>query len=128
MKIAWRKVLKKHKLKKRFPLTKDIFPKILKSTIERVNISQKYNIKFEATGIYPLDRQKVLNKLPDDKSPASIIVPQAMHDMLKESRFGSNDGGTTKGRREKYNVEPGRSVTEANMTRDGDNEQIMETD
>ncbi|CAI6357713.1 unnamed protein product [Macrosiphum euphorbiae] len=130
MKIAWRKVLKEHKLKKRGRLTKDIFPKILKSTIERLNISQKDNIKsgFEATGIYPLDRQKVLNKLPDNESPASIVVPQAMHDMLKESRFGSNDGVTKKGRRKKYNVEPGRSVTEANMTRDGDNEQIMETD
>lgn len=50
-----------------------------------------------------------------------------MHDMLKESRFGSNDGVTKKGR-QKYYVEPGRSVTESNMTRDGDNEQIMETD
>jgi len=72
-----------------------------------------------------LDRQKVLNKLPDEKSPASIIVPQAMHDMLKESRFRSNDGVAKKGRRKKYNVEPDRSVTE---TRDGDNKQIMETD
>lgn len=51
-----------------------------------------------------------------------------MRDILKESRFGSNDGVTKKRRRKKYNVEPGRSVTAANMKRDGYNEQIMETD
>lgn len=130
MKIASRKVLKKHKLKKRGPLTKDVSAKILKSTIVRLNISQKDNIKFgfEATDIYPLGCQKVLNEFSDDKSSASIIVSQVMHDMLEESSFGSNNGVTKKGRRTKYNVEPGRSVTEANMTRDVDSGQIIETD
>jgi len=37
--------------------------------------------------------------------------------MLKESKFGSNDGETKKGRHKKYNVEPGRSVTDLRFFR-----------
>ncbi|XP_003245816.1 uncharacterized protein LOC100569189 [Acyrthosiphon pisum] len=103
MKIAWRKVLKMHKLKRKGPLTKDVFPSILKKTLEKLEISQFDNIKsgFKATGIYPLDREKVLNKLPGDpnSSTSSSIIPQVLHDLFKETRFGSNDGPAKKCRR-----------------------------
>lgn len=126
MKIAWRKVLKVYKLTRKGPLTKDIFPGILKRTLEKLQISQSDNIKsgFQSTGIYPLNREKVLNKLPEEEtnSSTSSIIPQVLHDMFKESRFGVNNGGTKKGRRKKFNIEPGRSVNEANMIIN-DNEQ-----
>lgn len=61
MEIAWIKVLKAHKLKIRIPLTKDVIPRILWGTLERLNVTQKENIKsgIKATGIYLWDRQKV---------------------------------------------------------------------
>lgn len=118
MKIAWRKVLKVHKLSKKGPLTKDEFPKILKKTLDNLQISQSDNIKsgFSATGIYPLNREKVLKRLPDEtNSSTSSIIPQVLHDLFKESRFGSKTGGAKNCKRKRYNIEPGRSVTEANM-------------
>lgn len=118
MKIAWRKVLKAYKRTQRGPIAKEIFPRLLKKTLNKLSITQSDNIKsgFEATGLYPLNREKVLNKLPPDEldgSNASTIIPQTLHDLFKENRFGKKD--ETKGRRKKYNIQPGRSVTEDNL-------------
>lgn len=67
-----------------------------KNTLEKLDISQSDNIKsgFQATGLYPLDRKKELNKLPGDSnySTSSTIIPQVLHDLFKESRFGASDG------------------------------------
>jgi len=96
-----------------------VFPKILKATLDKIKISQSDIIKsgFKATGIYLIYREKVLIKLPGDldSSSASSIIPQVLHDLFKETRFGSNDGPAKKCKRKRFNIEPGRSVTEANM-------------
>lgn len=117
LKIAWRKVLKEYKSKKKGSIAKDIFPRLLKATLQKVALSSTNNIKsgFEATGIYPLDRSKVLKRLPEDhlESPASTIIPQALHDMLHESRFGKEN--VKRSKRKRYNIKAGCSVTEQNM-------------
>jgi len=65
IKIAWRKVLKAYK-RTRSPIPKEIFPRLLKKTSEKLSVSQIDNIKagFEATGINPIDIEKVLKRLP----------------------------------------------------------------
>jgi len=62
----------------------------------------------------------VLNKLP-----GSSIIPQVLHDLFKESIFGSNNGLAKKCRRKRFNIEPGRSATEANMFNE---EEVQDTE
>lgn len=45
--------------------------------------------------VYSLDHEKVLKKIPEETNcTASITVPEAMHDMLKEYRFGLSGSKT----------------------------------
>lgn len=69
----------------------------------------------------------MLNKLPGDpnSSTSSSIIPQVLHDLFKKSRFDSNDGPAKKCRRKRFNIEPGRSVTEANMFNE---EEVQDTE
>lgn len=120
VKIAWRKVLKAHKKTRKGPISKEIFPRLLQKTLEKLSISQVDNIKsgFEATGLYPLNREKVLKRLPDEdlnsiNSSASIIIPEALHEIFKETRFGKSSDKISK--RKKYNINAGCSVTENNI-------------
>lgn len=129
IKIAWRKVLKTYKKTRRGPIPKEIFPRLLKKTLEKLSISQKDNIKagFEATGLYPLDREKVLKRLPVEdldsiNTSASIIIPEALHDMFKETWFGKASEKISK--RKKYNIKAGCSVTEENILMN--DEEILE--
>ncbi|KAE9528775.1 hypothetical protein AGLY_012350 [Aphis glycines] len=88
-------ILKAYKRARRGPIPKEIFPILLKKTLEKLSVSQMSNVKagFEATGIYPIDREKVLKRLPIEdldsiNTSASIIIPEALHDIFKETRFG----------------------------------------
>jgi len=129
IKIAWRKVLKAYKRARRGPIPKEIFPRLLKKTLEKLSVSQITNIKagFEATGIYPIDREKVLKRLPIEdldsiNSSASIIIHEALHDIFKETRFGKV--GEKVSKRKKYNIKAGCSVTEESIL--FNNEEIIE--
>jgi len=129
IKIAWRKVLKAYKRTRRGPIPKEIFPRLLKKTLEKLEISQISNIKagFEATGIYPINREKVLKRLPVEEldsinSSASIIIPEALHDIIKETRFGKVSEKVSK--RKKYSIKAGCSVTEESIL--FNNEEIIE--
>ncbi|CAI6376212.1 unnamed protein product [Macrosiphum euphorbiae] len=120
IKIAWRKVLKAYKRFRRGTIQKENFPRLLKKTLENLSVSQITNIKagFEATGIYPIDREKVLKRLPVEdlisiNSSASIIVPEALHNIIKETRFGKVSEKVNK--RKKYNIKAGCSVTEESI-------------
>lgn len=117
LKVAWRKVLDVHKQSKKGPIVKEMFPRLLKKTLENISASQSDNIisGFKATGLYPIDRECVLKKLPEDEldSFASVIIPQELHDMFKEIRYGKVNEKV--GRRKKFNIQPGCSVTEDNL-------------
>jgi len=65
LKIAWRRVLEVHKKSRKGPISKEIFPRLLKKILEKISASQSDNIKsgFKATGLYPVDRDCVLKKL-----------------------------------------------------------------
>ena len=60
------KILESWKIKYRGVVPKTEFPRLLNETIESVDIRSKENsiAGFKAYGIYPLDPNKVLNKIP----------------------------------------------------------------
>ncbi|KAJ8952784.1 hypothetical protein NQ318_008101, partial [Aromia moschata] len=66
LKACWRNILEKWKIKHRGVVPKTEFPRLLKETIETVGIRSMENsiAGFKACGIYPLDPNKVLNKIP----------------------------------------------------------------
>lgn len=132
MKMAWRKVLFKWKVEnpKGGVVPKEIFPKLLKQTLENMNDVVKKNdpgvssaIKrdlisgFAATGIFPLDLHRVLKRIPDQDIDAPQMVAETLTDFLKNQR---ESGQTWKGnkKRKKLNVEPGKSITTVSSSED----------
>ena len=67
LKSAWRNVLLEWKKFSRGAISKDVFPALLKETLDKIKASESQNIKsgFRATGIIPFDPQHVLSKLSD---------------------------------------------------------------
>jgi hypothetical protein len=115
VKLEWRKVLKAWKRRNKGPVRKDIFPSLLKTTLQNIEASNSENIKsgFRATGIYPFDPDQVLKKNPDSlvtETATSVQIVKTMSEFFKEARYGANTKPTL-GRRKKINVPPGQSVT-----------------
>ncbi|KAJ8911832.1 hypothetical protein NQ315_012562 [Exocentrus adspersus] len=63
---AWKRTLRQWKKNNRGVIRKDVFLRLLNRALNSVETTNEKNIKsgFEATGIYPQDGNKVLNKLP----------------------------------------------------------------
>ena len=76
LKSAWRNVLLEWKKFSRGAISKDVFPALLKETLDKIKASQSQNIKsgFRATGIIPFDPQHVLSKLSDTEWQFSSLV------------------------------------------------------
>ncbi|XP_022177641.1 uncharacterized protein LOC111038724 [Myzus persicae] len=66
IKRCWRNTLDTWKVKNSGTIPKSEFPKLLRNTLESLSETMQNNIKsgFSATGIYPFNKQKVLNKVP----------------------------------------------------------------
>lgn len=124
IKGAWRKILKLWKKRNRGPLRKDIFPSLLRQTLEKVGANQLENIKagFKATGLIPLDRDAVLSKIPKQDRPpldnaAENSISETLKDLLQVSRFGNNKEESASGssklttRKKKLDVAAGQSVS-----------------
>lgn len=114
MKKQWRAILLNYKNKNRgqSSLNKCHFPELLKTLIDAVD-SKPDNIKsaFKATGIYPLNPEMVLKRLPDFKPDQSYKIEHALLDYLKENRSPNVDQPEKKPRNKKVNVPPGVSVS-----------------
>lgn len=102
LKGAWRQLLDTWKTssvrdKKAATINKDCFPSFLKSTLDKLIDRNVENIKagFEKTGIYPLNRNKVLNMLPPEADDtlssvnSSLVSSEHLTTFLKESRYGT---------------------------------------
>jgi len=95
IKIKWRNVLRQWKKHNKGVVRKDVFPRLLRQCLEEIHINSKENITsgFEATGIVPLNRQKVLDKLPKITEPvadkeADCIMKKSLEQLFSETRFG----------------------------------------
>lgn len=90
---------------------------MLKKLIEELSESCGDSIRsgFRKTGIVPLDRQEILNLLPNkgvDANPVRIEenMDESVKDLLRELRYGKEKPRPRTNRKEKLQVEPGRSV------------------
>ena len=120
MKMAWKPILEKWKKgpgRNQSAIPKDVFPSLLKTLTETINVKAGDNLKsgFSKCGIVPLNRQKVLERLPrvtqqnTDKEPGTTL-DETFRDLLQTMRFG-NESQTVRKRKKKIDVQPGKSVT-----------------
>ena len=117
MKAAWRKVLTKWKQSDGMyytTLPKVHFPRLLLELMHSMEDKSNYAISgFRTTGIYPLNRQKVVSKLTKDNIPQSAhhLVSPMLMEKLAEMRAASckKPGPARRGRAIK--VSPGKSVS-----------------
>ena len=115
MKIAWRNVVLKWKKtdgKSQATIPKGCFPKLLNKLMEELRENSKSNIMagFRKTGIYPIDMQQVLSRLPEvNDSENKSVLEKSVLDLLKEMRYGTMNITEPK-RKKKLEVIPGRSV------------------
>lgn len=110
LKVKWREVLEEWKAKYRGSLPKDTFPRLLKKTLEKLQDSIMQNLisGFEASGIYPINLQKVLSRIPQTSEEQMQKWNNSFEEYLKETRKAET---TIRQKREKLNISPGSSVT-----------------
>ena len=121
LKSAWRATLNEWKKQHTGCFPKHWFPGLLKKTLDAIQPKSEANIKagFGATGIYPLNRQKVLKRLPGAKKKVDMsrvpgenqFSPQLVQ-LLKEERFGKRTQSVVPKKRRLVEIQPGASVTE----------------
>lgn len=92
LKAKWRVILTDWKLKHRGTIPKDTFPRLLKSCLDKMleNNKGKKNLiaGFEATGVVPLNKQKVLKHIPktteeiiDDTGPVNLTFETFLREL-----------------------------------------------
>lgn len=122
LKEAWRRILEKWKMnegRRAATIPKDRFPHFIKELLESIKPNQEKNIQsgFRKCGIYPLDRQQVLNRLPsapaEDARQIEENVNNVVVDMLKSMRH--SDTPVQRRRRKKVDVAAGKSVSGADF-------------
>ena len=125
MKREWRKILDDWKTGSRntsATVTKEWFPRLLTRLMENLQIADRAssNLKagFRATGIYPLNSEKVMKRLPD-KNPVSVepgpsgSISGAVLEFLHNRRSGGHQRPAK--RRRKIDVPPGRSISREDL-------------
>jgi len=119
LKIAWRKILTIWKYEagsKESSVPKEKFPKLLNNLLDAINEKQIVNIQsgFKKYGIIPMNRDSVLNMLPEDGPDCinsdSEIINDLLVSILKEMRYPSTQQQTTRKKHRRLDVEPGKSV------------------
>lgn len=102
MKIAWRDILftwKKTEGRMLPTIPKNIFPKLLKKMFEKLSPNIKQNIfaGFTKAGISPLNKEKVLCRLPGNNIRKELsmeekeAIDESVLSLLKEMRYGSQN-------------------------------------
>lgn len=113
LKKAWREILTEYKIKNpsEAQINKSHFPILLKNLLEKMEISNKDNIKagFKATGIFPLNPNKILRKLPEYEEENKYKIDTVLLDYLKKTRAPNPLKRTRTNK--KIKVEPGASIS-----------------
>jgi len=122
VKMAWRKILCEWKSRPGnagSTLAKDEFPALLKQVEAAVGFLNSKNLRegFRACGIYPLDQNVVLAKLPSGRSQGitNQVLNDAVIDMLKEQNQGGGDRKKRQ-KRTRVSVMAGKSVCTDDFT------------
>ncbi|XP_013194622.2 uncharacterized protein LOC132903038 [Amyelois transitella] len=129
-KTAWRDILftwKKTEGRILPTIPKNVFPKLLKKMLDKMEPNIKQNILsgFAKTGISPLNKEKVLNRLPgyvtrnEFDAEEKEAIDESVLNLLKEMRYGPQNSRPIK-KMKKLNVKPGRSVEDSTGYIDSD--------
>jgi len=133
LKQAWRNSLNEWKNQNTTlkAIPKSSFPSLVRKTLDCMDscngggsIKVDLQASFKAIGICPLNKYKVLDKLPNENN--SAIINDTITDYLKGQRYLNLDENSRK-KRKKLSVPPGRSITSAvlglnNLSSDEDTE------
>ena len=93
-------------------IPKDELPKLIKDTMEKLfngNGSQNMVSGFEKAGIVPLNRQRILDQLPEDQNNGEDLN-DSLVEFLRSMRY-KPERPRKHSSNKRLNVEPGRSVT-----------------
>lgn len=118
LKMQWRQVLEEWKLKNRGTLPKDKFPYLLAQCLHNLNRDgcAKKNLVsgFSATGIVPLDGNKILKRLPTPTTPETRELretswSESLNEFFQEFRQSETQPKQPV-RRKRLAVLPGKSI------------------
>lgn len=122
MKKIWRGILTRWKESKsgsKYPtIPKDTFPTLLKELMTSLKENKAQNLisGFKKCGIYPLNRQILLDRLPENQTAVNEhIVGEAFLEQLEKKRADFLGIGAPKKRRKKLQVPAGRSISTADL-------------
>nr|CAI5830953.1 unnamed protein product [Callosobruchus analis] len=115
MKSAWREILTSWKMQNQrlTTLPKDTFPYLLSKALRKMDGVSQRNLMsgFYATGIYPINKEKVLSRLPSENRNCNVEeIESTLTAFLKEQRYGSNPTEHTR-RKKRLDVAPGKSIS-----------------
>lgn len=135
LKGAWRKILEKWKMRegrKSASIPKDKFPILVKELMMKIEDNKVANVKagFRKSGIYPLNRNEVLSRLPQmpvgtEATEAAKHVSRAVVEVLKELRYSTP---TKQRKRKRIVVTAGKSVIGADFQAEQEEEIDRESD
>lgn len=129
LKIKWSETLRDWKSTNRGTIPKDHFPRLLKKCIDGLNENKatEKNLKagFRGTGIYPLNKDEVLKRMPTKGKPESTtgtssasdspnLWREVFTDFLEESRAKQTQ--PTRKRKRKVDITPGKSVESSDIS------------
>nr|CAI5858507.1 unnamed protein product [Callosobruchus analis] len=129
MKSAWREILTSWKMlnQRLTTLPKDTFPYLLSKALRKMDgvspkpcsqykdvlsgIKRNLMSGFYATGIYPVNKEKVLSRLPSENKNCNVEeIESTLTAFLTEQRYGSNPTEHTR-RNNRLDVAPGKSIS-----------------
>lgn len=130
MKMAWRDILftwKKSEGRIMPTIPKNVFPKLLKKLIEKMEPNTKQNILagFRKAGISPLNKDIVLSRLPGNNLRQEFCmeekeaIDESVLLLLQEMRYGPQNTKNIR-KSKKINVIPGKSVQDSSDYLEGD--------
>lgn len=122
LKQAWRNELNdwKNQNSRLNAIPKSSFPSLLRKTLDvmdRFNdggsIAKDLQASFKATGIFPLNKQKVIEKLPNTNNTNDAINDTVTEYLKNQRNFNCDEHARKK--RKKLNVAAGTSITSATL-------------
>lgn len=127
LKTAWRRILLSRKRacrNKASSFAKDTFPLLLSKLHKDISINAANNLKagFLKCGLSPLNKEKVLACLPNERrslsagtiEEAAAAIDDSLVSLLGEMRYGV-DPGKKQAKRRKVDIEPGKSVSSSDL-------------
>ena len=129
LKNAWRDVLNDWKKFTRGSVPKDIFPSLLKETLEKIDAKKSQNIisGFRGTGLIPFNPNHVLSKLPDSEETPDTSKENwssSFEQILKNCRYKKP---VAQKRRKKLDIPPGTSVLAHHLSENKDCSSLLDT-